>query len=346
MITGLTIRNFRGFRDMTLDGLARVNLLVGDNGSGKTALLEAIDLAASNTILSSLTHRKARGLPTRTATVEMAMHGDFAGDTGDTTIALRLAGHPDRRFRIFMDKRQPVPLAALDVADGRTVADAARGQVVFEWKIGDAMQGTSRFAVAGSALGAAPADIPPLPTSYLPPTEVQWPHAASIFSEYVKAGNESAIVQALAIQFPDLSELSLQLDGSYPMLHARVARRGPLRPLNAISAGLTKLASMLLMIAQPGISLVLIDEIENGLHHARFRLLWQQVRDFAARFDTQVFATTHSLECLDAAADAMSKHPEDFAFIRTTRLEDGCTARLLPGADAGHLLRSGLEVRG
>jgi energy-coupling factor transporter ATP-binding protein EcfA2 len=354
MITGLTIQNFRGFRDMTLEGLARVNLLVGDNGSGKTALLEAIDLAASNTILSALALRRARGLPSRASTVELVLHSDFAGNDGDATIALRLADRTIRSLRIFLDKREPVPVDPLLPSDPQTVLhdrqtieEATRGRVTFEWKNGEAVRGVSRFNLTGSVLGAAPADIELLPATYLSPTEVRWPDSASVFSEYVKAGDATEILEAMKKQFPDLSGFSVQLEGSFPLLHARFGDRGRLRPLNALSAGLTKLTSMMMMIAAPAIRIVLIDEIENGLHHARFRLLWQQVRDFAARFDTQVFATTHSLECLDAAADAMSEHPDDFALMRTVRTEDkGCLVGILPGMEARHLLRSGLEVRG
>ena len=42
LINNLTIRSFRGTRDLTLESLGKINLLVGDNNSGKTSLLEAI----------------------------------------------------------------------------------------------------------------------------------------------------------------------------------------------------------------------------------------------------------------------------------------------------------------
>src|SRR5437762_1924709 len=44
MLRDITILNYRVFKDFSVDGLARVNLLVGKNNSGKTSFLEAIYL--------------------------------------------------------------------------------------------------------------------------------------------------------------------------------------------------------------------------------------------------------------------------------------------------------------
>ena len=44
MLTSLHIKNFRGFRDLTIQPLARVNLIAGKNNVGKTGILEALFL--------------------------------------------------------------------------------------------------------------------------------------------------------------------------------------------------------------------------------------------------------------------------------------------------------------
>src|SRR5690606_14263823 len=44
----LTIENYRSFDKYQLNGLARVNLLVGDNNCGKTSVLEAVQLFLSD----------------------------------------------------------------------------------------------------------------------------------------------------------------------------------------------------------------------------------------------------------------------------------------------------------
>lgn len=44
MLESVRIRNFRVFRDLEIDRLARINLFAGHNNSGKTTLLEALFL--------------------------------------------------------------------------------------------------------------------------------------------------------------------------------------------------------------------------------------------------------------------------------------------------------------
>ena len=40
----LNIKNFRGVKDLELENLLTINIIVGDNNSGKTSILEAISL--------------------------------------------------------------------------------------------------------------------------------------------------------------------------------------------------------------------------------------------------------------------------------------------------------------
>lgn len=54
MLKSLTIQNFRCFESFELQQLGRLNLLVGSNNSGKTSILEAIQLLTSQPNLESL----------------------------------------------------------------------------------------------------------------------------------------------------------------------------------------------------------------------------------------------------------------------------------------------------
>ncbi len=64
MLRSFTVKNYRCFRDFTIGGLERVNLIAGKNNTGKTALLEALFLFSgpNNPSLPTLVNI-VRGVP-------------------------------------------------------------------------------------------------------------------------------------------------------------------------------------------------------------------------------------------------------------------------------------------
>jgi AAA15 family ATPase/GTPase len=61
MAKSVGIKNFRGFHSAELSDCRRVNVIVGPNGSGKTALLEALFFVAASTGEVALRARQWRG---------------------------------------------------------------------------------------------------------------------------------------------------------------------------------------------------------------------------------------------------------------------------------------------
>ena len=76
-------------------------------------------------------------------------------------------------------------------------------------------------------------------------------------------------------------------------------------PLNVMGEGMVRVARLVLSIAKSPKGVVLVDEIENGIHHSAMEKVWAAVSRAANEYDTQVFATTHSLECVHAAHQAI-----------------------------------------
>src|ERR1700679_3769758 len=71
MVTSVEIKNFRGFKDFAIEGLAPINVIVGDNASGKTAFLEAIYLAVSGNAQQPFVIKQWRGQDVRFQTGSM-----------------------------------------------------------------------------------------------------------------------------------------------------------------------------------------------------------------------------------------------------------------------------------
>src|SRR5882672_9233137 len=62
MIRSIDVRNFRCFKHLIINSCHRFNVIVGDNGAGKTALVEAIFLALGSHPSLGLRYRQMRGL--------------------------------------------------------------------------------------------------------------------------------------------------------------------------------------------------------------------------------------------------------------------------------------------
>jgi len=61
--------------------------------------------------------------------------------------------------------------------------------------------------------------------------------------------------------------------------------------------------------------------------------------------EAQIFASTHSLEFLNALKPIMSKHPDDFSLVRVYQENGWGRATILQGDEAITLIKSGLEIR-
>jgi AAA15 family ATPase/GTPase len=67
-----------------------------------------------------------------------------------------------------------------------------------------------------------------------------------------------------------------------------------------------------------------LDEIENGIHYTQLDRLWQIILTLAEELTNQVFATTHSKECLESFYNASQKMAyKNIALLKLTRLKNG-----------------------
>jgi predicted ATPase len=71
-------------------------------------------------------------------------------------------------------------------------------------------------------------------------------------------------------------------------------------PIQIMGDGIIRLLSFLVTIANTENGVVLIDEIENGFHYSVLANVWESIYDAAKQYNAQIFATSHSYECVRA----------------------------------------------
>jgi predicted ATPase len=113
MLRDITIENYRLFREFSLDSLARVNLIVGPNSSGKSSLLEAVYLLTSEGARSSLLHILDERGELVPGSVDYRLE---RGQTGGYQIAHIFYGHQ------LMTKESSRIRSELDIAQSLTLS--------------------------------------------------------------------------------------------------------------------------------------------------------------------------------------------------------------------------------
>lgn len=93
-------------------------------------------------------------------------------------------------------------------------------------------------------------------------------------------------------------------------------------PLRALGDGANRLFGLALALASARDGLLLVDEIENGLHYSVQPDVWRLVFEMATRLNVQVFATTHSYDCIKAFEEAARESEEEGVLVRLARKGD------------------------
>ena len=138
MIHSVEIRNFRCFRSLSVGDCRRFNVIVGDNGAGKTALLEAIFLALGSSPTLALRYRQQRGLVGQFGgqlhVIEEAMWRDlFYKGEWDSPINVELSGDGAENRTVTVSRGSNTELVipfeeTTRPSEGRTVG------MTFRWK--------------------------------------------------------------------------------------------------------------------------------------------------------------------------------------------------------------------
>jgi AAA15 family ATPase/GTPase len=117
-------------------------------------------------------------------------------------------------------------------------------------------------------------------------------------------------------------------------------------PLAQVGEGVYHLATILGNLIGEKTDVLLIDEIENGLHHSVHRQIWAGLAKVAKELNVQIFATTHSGECLQAAHWAfLERKPYDFRVIQLFRSEGAVQGRVLDQEHIEAAIEADIELR-
>ena len=117
-------------------------------------------------------------------------------------------------------------------------------------------------------------------------------------------------------------------------------------PVSQAGQGVYRLLTILADIIGENPDVVLIDEVENGLHHSIHQQIWAGLAETAEKLEVQIIATTHSEECLVAAHNAFANRKEyDLSVIQLFRVQNGVQGRVLDREHIEAAINGSIDLR-
>ncbi|CAN5677598.1 ATP/GTP phosphatase [soil metagenome] len=349
MINEIDIRHFKCFQALRIEGCRRVNIIVGDNGSGKTALLEAIFMAIGTSTEIVTRYRQQRGLD-----------GGFRGSPRKITDALL------GDFFYNLDTKVPISIALFgDGPEARSLTitrGSGEALLPLEGGMPASVQSAIQFTWTDSK-GVERKANPEisLSTFKLPDTGEDLPNFfyfaanqvysslenAERFSGLSRAKRQRRFIEVFKKEYPWIEDMGIEIVAGSTGIYGTLAHLDDKIPIGAISGGINRIVTVLLAAASSQNAVLLVDELENGLYYKHYLTYWEAILSFAREYKSQLFITTHSAEWLKALVEAAGDDTADIAVWRLERGEDGKPILLqFDGAMIKDAIEHGAEARG
>lgn len=330
MYEKIKIEKFRGINNLELNNLRQFNLFVGKNNCGKTSLLESIFIISNpanpfNTVWVNNIRGHYITQPYSWIVLFNKMKIEFP---------IRLTGKilkpkEIRTLTINILPMESVPQPTYEILDlsqkgsrgefldkiiglsiDFSISKYRKKKQTYESKIWLGKENKLESDPPGRYTETLKSTFPnPMTRLREMPT---W------FNEVLIKKQEEKILKFLKTVEPRLISLFI---GAENILYCDMGFT-KLLPLSTAGEGLNRLLYIILAIYRTSGGVVLIDEIENGLHYSTQEILWKAVFEAAMAFDVQVFAATHSYENVKAFNAAYEKLNDKGDKIRLFRIEN------------------------
>jgi energy-coupling factor transporter ATP-binding protein EcfA2 len=375
LINILNVSRFRSLREVTAGPFGQVNLITGRNNSGKSSILEAIRIlvtdGAPNTLQSILNYREENRISSLERDLKLS-----ADDT--VSISNLFYGFPSldgcsKAFTIeaknennSLTKKVSIGvkwyLQQFDPEQGKKIIEATRDDMFAE-VVGVSMpvpmleiNASSRrlLVVEIDRLQRSPIMIADdikgglTPCVYIDPSSRATSYFGNMWDFIALTESEKDVVVALKIISPEIEGVSMVGGGSdHRVRTAIVKSKNHASPiaLRTFGDGINRLFSIILSLVRAKGGVLLIDEIENGLHYSIQSKVWQVIFEMSRRLNVQVFATTHSWDCIESFQVAANSDEAEGVLVRLTAKGDTIIPTLFRENELAIAAKEQIEIR-
>ena len=368
LLNSLEIRNFRAFRHLKIERLGRVNLITGRNNVGKSSLLEALSLYAydisPSRIRELLESRNEFTAPSEISQASSLNAGDpksikylfygrreiteftpsiFIGPNQSSTelLSLSVKWYSVRDEDEHEEVRSLIeaPVEELDEypeAQPYLVFES-RGHRIYRYRLDNLF--TRRPAIAR--------ETQEFTSQFVRANGLSLTLIGQLWDNIALSPLEEDVLSAIRLIAPQVKRISIigeeSRRGRVPMIS--LIESDERLPLKSLGDGINRLFGIALALVNARDGFLLMDEVENGIHYSIQAELWDFIFQVANRLNVQVFATTHSSDCIRGFQAAAKIYEDAGVLIRLRNNHDNVESVSFDEDEVEIALRQNIEVR-
>lgn len=335
MLDSLEIRNFRNLKELRITSLGRVNLFIGKNNTGKSTILEALAIYASKgefKTIFELLEERGEYLPAEAIRRSEAGKNitDYNIQALSSLFTDRVISY-DKEHGISISQIDPyipqvenseqyvmmlrfVPFRTEVVDDGQGGRIRRRNFMLQDDALQEAQHDnldTGFMRMGGGTFSTIPmdkiaTDIPIFTITgskdnfqFIKTNTIDRNINSKLFDSIALTEKEQYVVDALKIIEPTTERIAFVGNTSQERVAViKLANNPRILPLRSMGDGMNRILTIILAMVNADNGFLLIDEFENGLHYTTQEQLWKVIFSLAKQLNIQVFATTHSEDCI------------------------------------------------
>ena len=293
LIQYIDIENYKCFQDFKAEGFKRVNLISGKNNVGKTALLEAIYINAASDNFAHLLISSA--------------DTNYMREINDYQFTLdidKLVSNISSKLR---DSQQKT-----NIRETTLFCTQENGVKNFEVTIDDK---TSTIPASNFTSSFINDNKTKDNISFLRPAIIRQQTIKNNFAHIQKKDQEERLYKIIN-QF-DSSIVNIKIIGGDKIQCKTINQNGTeeYRDISDFGDGLKLYIAIIIYLYADENGYLFIDEVENGIHYSMLDKLWEIIFTLSKEMNVQVFATTHSRECIESYCRVAEKlQDQDISF--------------------------------
>jgi predicted ATP-dependent endonuclease of OLD family len=354
MIDKMDISHFRGIEKLNLNEMKRISVLSGKNNVGKTTVLESLfflfdhsdpnPFAPLNAFRGSalggpvhfwepLFYQMDVTQPINISVYENGVKTEMTLQKDDNYLPYRAEGVPDEVLARFRTSTRGTYSLKFKYISGEYLEEGhfcADGDNVLREVKTNQLGNEQQAGKHARYLHASMARISDFIGEEIGKLEL--------------SGRKHEIIEILQYLDPTIEDITMITRQGVTQLYTRI--RNQWIPLQYAGDGVLKLLNICFTIMEQEKGLVLIDEIDSGLHYSMYRRIWEIIGKYSKEKDCQLVVTTHNKEMIEALLETKAEIQNETNIYTLYKKEDKTLTRKMSAKEAEKAIDYlGMELR-